>query len=260
MRIFDLTAISLLLALSWCSNTDGQESAAKLSAKPDVLNVGGYYGGLPFYTAFHQQMTTRLILLKAAPGIPELTGYLLLTDAQSQSFKDLRLPDRSELTEAQIATLLDPNIAFDEHLLDPSFYSILSEDQRELLDRISVEFDGLSGLSRKSIADRLSISEASRTRIGESLVSYRDNGWLPYFRYEFAAKLPLDHDYRKCVFVGQFLLALNQAIAEQLNAQELEAWNDWIKSTQPPRDVVESIKRAAPLPGGLFSINISTGG
>lgn len=259
MRTFNLSVISLLLALSWCSHTGGEGTAAKSAAKPEVLTITGYYGGLPFYTAFHQEMTTRLILLKAAPGIPELTGYLLLTDAQSQRLKDLKIPDRSELTVAQIATLLDSNIAFDEHLLDPSFYNILSEHQRELLDRISVEFDGLSGLSRKSIADRLSLSEATRKRISESLVSYRDNGWLPYFRYEFAAKLPPDHDYRKCVFVGQFLFALNQTIAEQLNAHELEALSDWIKTTQPPRNVVESIKRAAPLPGGLLSLNISTG-
>ncbi|TVP97441.1 MAG: hypothetical protein EA381_14980 [Planctomycetaceae bacterium] len=154
---------------------------------------------------------------------------------------------------------MDPNIAFDEDLLDPSFYGILSEAQRELLDRISLEFDGLSGLSRKSIADRLSISETTRTRIAETLVSYRENGWLPYFRYEFAAKLPPDYEYRRCVYVGQFLLALDHTIAEHLNVQELKALNDWIETTRPPRDVVDAIKKAAPLPGGLFSINLSPG-
>jgi hypothetical protein len=184
---------------------------------------------------------------------------LLLTDAQSQSFKDLKIPDRLKLTEAQVATLLDPNIAFDEHLLDPSFYSTLSEAQQELLDRISVEFDGPAGLTRKSIADRPSISETTRTRIAKTLVSYRENGWLPYFRYEFASKLPPDHEYRRSVYVGQFLLALDHTIAEQLNAPELKAWNDWIETTRPPREVVDAIKRAAPLPGGLFSINLSSG-
>lgn len=35
-------------------------------SEPSRATVHAYYGGIPFYTAFHQHMTTRLSILKAS--------------------------------------------------------------------------------------------------------------------------------------------------------------------------------------------------
>jgi len=219
-----------------------------------VSNLSGYKGGLPFYTAFHQKYTTRLLLLKTTEETPELKKYLRITDSQSGRLKNLQLFSGGTPSDVHRSKLLDENIAFDEELIDPEFYSFLDVTQRELLDRVAIEFDGSSGLSRVSIANRLVLSNETRDAIAGTLVKYRKELFLPYFRHCFAAKLSEDHEFRDCEFSGRYLALLDQAILEHLSRAERKRYEDWITKTSLPDSVVDAIKRKAPLPKGLVSL------
>ncbi len=221
--------------------------------------VRGYKGGLPFYTAFHQSWTTRLLLLNASKKIPKLQKHLRLTESQTKHISSLRLSDAGDLPTAIRKTLLDENAAVDEELIDPNFYGFLDDSQRELLDRLALEFDGSAGLCRKSIADRLDLSEKTRKAISSTVVAYREHLYLPYFRYCFAAKLPPDHDFRDCEFSGRYLMLLNQSILQHLSPDERKIHDEWTSHNVPPHSVVEAIRRAAPLPDGLFALATPNG-
>jgi hypothetical protein len=255
MRIICLLLASVVLTATEQVTAAIEDSVAAKQQPKEMPLASGYVGGLPFYTAFHQGVaTTRLILLKAASDIPELAEYLHLSAPQLKTIKTTKITDGGELTDVQVATLLDENAAVDEELVNPNFYGFLDDAQRERLDRLSLEFDGLAGLSRSSIASRLNLSLATRKRIAITLTRFREEGWLPFFRYEFAGRLPADHGYRKCVFVGEFLAGLNGEIYSHLSADERKACREWNSGTPVPDKVIEAIKRKAPLPEGLFGL------
>jgi hypothetical protein len=214
----------------------------------------GYFGGLPFYTAFHQSLTTRLLLLKAADDSPELRKHLRLSDRQLKAIDQIEIGDNGRLSDEARSKLLDENIAVDEDVMDPDFYSFLDDTQRESLDRLALEFDGCAGLSRLSVANRLKLSSDTRQAIASTIVEMREHVYLPYFRYRFVAKLPTDHEYRKCVFVGEFLVSMNREILTHLSDKERESYTAWVSRTQPPSAVIEAIKQKAPLPEGLFGL------
>jgi hypothetical protein len=224
------------------------------------VDADGYKGGIPFYTAFHQRTTTRLMLLHAAKRMPELAKHLHLTDTQIQRIEDLALPDLDSLRSDYRDSILDNNAAIDEEIVDPNFYAFLDDEQRSLLDGLSLSFDGWSALSRTSVSTRIQLSGESKREVATVLTKYREDLYLPYFRHTFAAKLPPDHDYRDCEFNGRYLATLNRAIAAKLSADELKRLSEWTSRSQPPNELVEAIRRLAPLPDGLFSLHPADGG
>jgi len=249
-----MTIIKLQLIVGLLAILISRLAAAVASDPSAIRGLEGYFGGLPFYTAFHQSSTTRLLLLKAARNVPELKEHLRLSESQMTKIETLQIAEHRQLSDAQRTTLLDENMAIDEDLVDAHFYGFLDETQLESLDRLSVEFDGLAGLTRTSIAKRLKLTPATRDATRKALVSMREQAWLPYFRWEFAAQLPADHEYRKSVFVGKYLILLKQAIAKQLSEDEMKSLAEWLSRTKPPDKVVEAVKRKAPLPNGLFGL------
>ena len=219
-----------------------------------VAFATGYKGGLPFCTAFHQEWTTRLLLLNAASDIPELRQYLRITDAQSDQINELELFNVGGFNDKLKSKLLDQNSAVDEEMVDSRFYAFLDDTQLELLDRLALEFDGCSGLSRISIANRLALSEETRRSVASTLVKYREQMYLPYFRHCFAAKLPADHKFRDCEFSGRYLALLNQSILVHLSRDERKRHDEWVLRTALPNRVIEAIKLKSPLPEGLFAL------
>ena len=156
MRTVTLFIAALLLSPPIPMRTAADEPAtAHDKTLNDLPIVSGYYGGLPFYTAFHQSMTTRLLLLKRANDILELKQYLNLSESQLARIKTLQIGRHGQLSDRQRSTLLDENIAVDEDLIETDFYGFLDDAQQESLDRLAFEFDGLAGLTRTSIARRI---------------------------------------------------------------------------------------------------------
>lgn len=252
--------IAILITVALCPRIVSSDEPALQDTKNVYAAVAsGYKGGLPFGTAFHQAWTTRLLLLRASGDIPELQHHLRITDAQADRISDLRLVDDEMPSDAQRSKLLDANIAFDEDLLDPKFYAFLDETQRELLDRLAIEFDGSAGLSRISIADRLGLSQKTRQSIASTLVKVREELYLPYYLHCFAAKLPADHSFRDCEFSGRYLTLLNQSILAHLSREERKTHDEWVMRTAPPRSVIEAIKQKSPLPEGLFGLATALG-
>lgn len=119
---------------------------------------------------------------------------------------------------------------------------------------MAVEFDGYAGLTLTSVAERVQLTQETRESIRTKLAEYHESTWLPYFRYEFAGKLPADHQYRRCVFVGQYALGVDQVVLSALNDEEQQRLSDWLEIDPPSYDVIEAIRKLAPLPEGLFGL------
>ncbi len=220
----------------------------------DSVPIQAYYGGLPFYTAFHQHMTTRLSILKASADSPVLANYLQLTAAQRTIVASKKIADKWAVTDSVRATLPNENFQIDESQIDPDFYGFLDPTQRERLDRLAIEFDGYAGLCLTSVAERVQIPQETCESIRTKLSEYHESIWLPYFRHEFAAQLPADHKYRRCVFVGRYTLGVEGLVLFTLNDNERQMLSTWLKKDPPPYEVTEAIRQLAPLPDGLFGL------
>lgn len=213
-----------------------------------------YYGGMPFYTAFHQELTTRQSLLKASKDLPKVAEYLQLTMDQQTEISKLRITAAETFSKPFREQLLDDNLPFDEDRIRPEFYSFLTAEQRDRLDRLAIEFDGCSALTLTSIADRLQLSPETRSAIAKKLVDLHDTLWMSYFRANFAGQPAKDHHYRQCVFVGQYTQILEEAVYRCLTDAERTRLQTWLSQQRPEYRVTESIRELAPLPEGLFEL------
>lgn len=259
-RTFALVASFIVTCVfshhAWTDDVASTVAADAMQRESVLVGAEGYKGGLPFYTAFHQGLTTRLLLLHASRKSPELAKHLRLSEEQRQHIEKLALPDLHSLRSDHSDAILDDNAAIDEEIVDPDFYNFLDEEQRSRLDGVSLVFDGWSAISRTSLSNRLQLSDETRLAVAAVITKHREDIFLPYARYVFAAKLPKDHDFRDCEFTGRYLSALNRAIAEKLSPDELKRFIDWANRSPPKHEVVESIRGLAPLPAGLFGLNI----
>ncbi|MEL6107614.1 MAG: hypothetical protein AAFU85_16365 [Planctomycetota bacterium] len=249
MRIATVLAAALLLPVF---ASEGQDLSSE--GLRDQVPIQAYYGGLPFYTAFHQHMTTRLSILKASSESPVLTDYLQLTAPQRTIVGTKKITEQWAVTDPVRASLPNENFQIDEFQIDPNFYGFLNPVQRERLDRLAIEFDGSAGLCLTSVAERLQITDETCESIQRKLSDYHESTWLPYFRYEFAARLPADHKYRRCVLVGQYALGVERVVLSALSERERQRLSTWLKKDPPPHEVTEEIRRLAPLPEGLFAL------
>jgi hypothetical protein len=244
--------IGLLGALLWpLVPLAGQDAPSDV--QNDRVTLNSYYGGIPFYTAFHQRMTTRLSILKASRDSELLSEHLRLSETQRSTIESTWITDDGLLPEPVRNTLPNANLQVDEFQIDPKFYQFLEPEQRERLDRLAIEFDGYAGLVLNSVAERVKLSPETVESIRTMLSEYHESAWLPFFRYEFAGRLPADHKYRRCVFVGKYALEVDKAILSALNDDEQRRLSDWL-AKEPPYIVSEAVRQIAPLPEGLFGL------
>src|SRR5690554_5310190 len=146
-------ATALLGALLWpLVPLIGQD--APPDVQKDRIALNAYYGGMPFYTAFHQRMTTRLSILKLACDSQVLSDHLRLSETQLSSIENKWIIDGGLLPESVRKTLPNANLQVDEFQIDPNFYQFLDAEQRDRLDRLALEFDGYAGLILSSVAER----------------------------------------------------------------------------------------------------------
>lgn len=248
-RTILLIAVILQLPLVSASAQDVRPNGEVSPPTP-----GTYYGGMPYYTAFHQFMATRLSILKASRDSKTLSEHLRLSQEQRSKIDSLRIHDERGLSDEVRATLPDENSQVDEDAINPDFYDFLDVAQRERLDRLTIEFDGYSALSLISVSKRLEISPEKLKSIRATCSKHREAGWLPFFRFEFASRWPTDHLYRRCVFAGQYALVIDQAILQSLEKDEVKRLSDWLSADPPPHAVTEAVRELAPLPEGLFGL------
>ena len=253
MKLLMKVAI-ITLAVFACSAVPlaAQETSSKVEHAS--VTIDAYYGGLPFYTAFHQHMTTRLSILKASCDSGVLADYLGVSESQRSTIAAKKIADKWALPDSIRENAANANLQIDEFQIDPDFFGFLDSEQRERLDRLAIEFDGYAGIVLVSIAKRVELPERTREAVRSKLAEYHESTWLPYFRYEFAARLPADHTYRRCVFVGQYALGINQTVLSALNEDEHQRLSNWLEKDPPPHEVTEAIRKLAPLPEGLFGL------
>ncbi len=129
----------------------------KVSPRDSVRSgarVFGDPGGMLFHTAFHENVTTRFLLLKTAPHSKELAKSLALDDQQLMHIKSLQPvklrpePADRNLKENRVISNDQP----DEQIVDPAYFEFLRSNQLNRLDVLAIRFDGYSALTRKSRA------------------------------------------------------------------------------------------------------------
>jgi len=237
---------------------DGREQPIQLLKRGAMFY--GYPGTMAFHTAFHAGTTSRYLLLKATSQLPEFRDYLVLTVIQIEAIAKLQPLDIDAIRTDNPKAVTDPNAELDEQIANPDYFAFLSSDQINKLDRVTFAFDGFASLSRRSLIKRLKISQTTDAKISAILLKNRENIFLPYFRWRFAAPLPPDHEFQDCDFSGKFITHLNYEIVDALSLTEAQALISWFATHSPPDTLIEKIKRLAPLPTGLFGLDANSNG
>jgi hypothetical protein len=232
-------AAVMMLQCIWFAHVARAQDATAFRDFVGVVAFTGYPGGLLFQNAFHGNRSTRFLLLKAIASKPDSVKQFELTESQKKVIGALR-PVATEVS----------NESPDEPTLDPTYYSFLSQSQQDRLMLISLHFDGLAGLSHKSIAVRIGLEPSTVGSLTEIVRKQRDSVVLPNFRVRFAQNPSEQDKFRNADFDLRLVVLTNFDIAAVLSAKECEKIGAFMK-TNDVAELIDLIKTMAELPTGL---------
>ncbi len=252
--------VGLLLGIVAAAGAGPSFAQAPVSFKEsprDAIRDGAFQwadpGGMLFHTAFHGEVTTRYLLLKTAVHSKEVAKNLRLDEQQILRIKSLK-PIPRDLPKP--SDKVDRNDQPDEQIEDPEYFGFLRPDQLGRLDVLALNFDGYCALSRKSLAMRLELCEASQTEIAQTITNYRKLVFMPRFRWRFAARPENDSKFRDCQFAGSFCTQVNLKIIDALTDEECRRFQAFLATglDAEMRDTINAVERLAPLPEGLANL------
>lgn len=254
MRCWLVLLVGIEFAVSDRGILNAEEAATKKLPPREVLRECAseftYPGGMLFHTAFQRGITTRYILLKASLRSEELNEYFSLDERQRLHAENLR---PVKLKDKHRRDLLDENAPPDEQLIEPDYFAFLGKDPLIKLDVLALRFDGYMALTRKSLAERLELSEESREKIAKAASELRELIVLPRFRWHFAAPLPNDIGFRDCLYAGSVCTQLNLKIIDLMTDQECERLHQTLVETLD-QEVIQATEKLAVLPDGVWSL------
>lgn len=233
-----LAVVMMLQSILFAQVACAQDATA-LRDFGGVVAFTGYPGGMLFQNAFHGNRSTRFLLLKAIASKPDLVKQFELTESQKKVIEALR-PVKKEVS----------NESPDEPTLDPTYYSFLSQSQQDRLTLIALHFDGLAGLSHKSIAAQIGLESSTVGSIAEIVRKQRDSIVLPNFRVRFAQNPSEQDNFRNADFDLRLVVLTNFEIAAVLSAKDSEKLGAFMKKNDVA-DLIDLIKTMAELPSGL---------
>jgi len=245
---------ALVIVLIAVSAAFGQQRQETILPNLDRLVSASWAYGLPggmlHHTAFHQGVTTRYLLLKAANRSKEIANYLNLSQQQLETIRQLR-PATMNAGEGT-----DLNAQPDEQSIDPNYFDFLEERQLIILDVLALRCDGFPALMRKSLAEQLELTDTTRQKVAKAVRDIREDIVLPRFRWEFAAKLPDDIKQRDMEFSGKISTYANIKIVLVLAEEERHRLIDFIKETELPYEILQSLDDLMQYPAGVQSLRI----
>ena len=196
-----------------------------------------------FYTAFHDGKSTRFVIIKTIAANASLAEDFGLTASQITAIQKL-----SPVETAQ------SNDSPDEPSIDPKIYSMLTEQQMDSLTYLSLRFDGMPGLTHKSTAERVGISQDTVEGMRQLVARNRDTIALPNFRVRFATNRSDDQKSRDADFDTRLIVMTNfhwpLSLATQ-NARNLQS----SCKTHAVDSLARKIEALAPLPDGLLHLH-----
>jgi len=236
------TLLSLVMLICPFADSLGQE-APPLTAFDGVVAFTGYPNGLLFHTAFHGNKTTRFLLIKAIASEDRLAKEFALSAAQIAAIDELQPIDTATSNDAP-----------DELLVDPKLYAMLTPQQLDSLTFLTLRFDGLPGLTQKSIADRIGISATTLEQMRKIVSRNRESVVMPNFRVRFASNRSEKDKAKDVDFDTRLIVMTNFQLVAILNDNERSRLAEFVNAHQNST-IVQQIEELAPLPDGLSHLH-----
>lgn len=260
MRTF-VSQLFMVLAVAAAASTghaDEQKSntkkidespAALRSSLRDSAWIYGSPHGAMMHNAFHGQVTTRLLLLKAAVREPILAKHLSLDARRLEQIKQLK-PAAGAPGQSDEQANEQP----DEEALNSDYFAFLDDSQLARLDRLAFQLDGYAAFTRRSVAARLRLSAATQKQIKQYAAKLRREYVMPRFQAHFAGVLPDNIEYRNVNFSARMHTQLNNRAVAAMTDAEVESVHRFVVQDAPPIEVVRRLEELAPLPKGALNL------
>jgi hypothetical protein len=242
-KVRSIKSLLAVILLFWTSaGAVGQQPPA-LTQFDGVVAFTGYPNGMLFHTAFHGGKSTRFVLIKTIAANASLAEDFGLTASQITAIQKLRPVETAQ-----------SNDSVDELSVDPEIYSMLTEQQMDSLTYLSLRFDGMPGLTHKSTAERVGISQDTFEGMRQIVARNRDTIVLPNFRVRFATNRSDDQKSRDADFDTRLIVMTNFQLVAKLTDAERKKLVEFFE-TKAVDGLARRIEALAPLPDGLIHLH-----
>lgn len=238
-----LKSLLALTVLLWTSASATGQQPPALTQFDGVVAFTGYPNGMLFHTAFHGGKSTRFVVIKTIAANASLAEDFGLTASQITAIQKLRPVETAQSNDSP-----------DELSVDPKIYSMLTEKQMDSLTSLSLRFDGMPGLTHKSIAERVGISHDTVEGMRKIVARNRDSIVLPNFRVRFATNRSDDQKSRDADFDTRLIVMTNFQLVAKLTDAERKKLAEFFKTNEVD-SLARKIEALAPLPDGLIHLH-----